>query len=87
MEAMRFGIPVIAPAVGGIPEMVTEDVGFLYAPERGADGVREALERLAALPRESAESMREAARIRWNAHYCSQNLLPELFPGAKAVKP
>ncbi|MEG1569702.1 MAG: glycosyltransferase [Clostridia bacterium] len=80
MEAMRHGIPVIAPSVGGIPELVTEEVGFLYAPKAGADGVREALEKLAGLSRAELTGMREAARTRWNEHYCSQTLLPKLFP-------
>jgi len=83
MEAMRHGTPVIAPAVGGIPEMVTPDVGWLYDPARGADGVLEALQKLAALSREQAEAMRGAARERWNQNYCSGALLPELFPDAR----
>ena len=80
MEAMRHGIPVIAPRVGGIPELVTPDVGFLYDPERGEEGVLEALGRLAALPREKAEAMRRAAKRRWDEGYCSEALLPRLFP-------
>ena len=83
MEAMRHGTPVIAPAVGGIPELVTPDVGWLYDPARGADGVLEALQKLAALSREQAEAMRRAARERWNHNYCSGALLPELFPDAR----
>lgn len=80
MEAMRHGIPVIAPRVGGIPELVTPDVGFLYAPERGEEGVLEALNHFAALPREEAEAMRRAAKRRWDEGYCSASLLPKLFP-------
>lgn len=83
MEAMRHGTPVIAPAVGGIPELVTPDVGWLYAPEEGARGVLKALEKLASLSREQAEAMRQATRERWNKHYCSGALLPELFPDAR----
>lgn len=80
MEAMRHGIPVIAPRVGGIPELVTPDVGFLYAPEKGEEGVLEALARFAALPARS-EAMRRAAKRRWDEGYCSASLLPKLFPG------
>ncbi|MEG0271331.1 MAG: hypothetical protein RR821_13885, partial [Clostridia bacterium] len=61
-------------------ELVTDEVGFLYAPQAGADGVREALEKLAGLSRAELTGMREAARTRWNEHYCSQALLPKLFP-------
>ena len=80
MEAMRHGIPVIAPRVGGIPELVTPDVGYLYDPAEGAQGVLNALEQLASLPRERAERMRSAAKRRWDKYYCSAALLPRLFP-------
>ena len=80
MEAMRHGTPVIAPAVGGIPELVTPDVGWLYDPAEGADGVLRMLEKLASLGREETEQMRQAARQRWNEDYCSASLLPRLFP-------
>lgn len=32
-EAMSMGLPVIAPAVGGIPEMVTSTMGILVPTE------------------------------------------------------
>lgn len=34
MEAMSFGIPIVAPRVGGIPEMIDESCGILF-PEGG----------------------------------------------------
>lgn len=79
MEAMRHGIPVIAPMVGGIPELVTPETGFLYDPQAGADGVLEALRRFSSLEKGEAERMRDAAKRRWDEHYCSMALLPELF--------
>ena len=82
MEAMRHGTPVIAPAVGGIPELVTPEVGWLYEPAEGAQGVLRALEKLAALSREEAEAMRQRTREHWNEHYCSSALLGRLFPDA-----
>lgn len=82
MEAMRHGIPVIAPRVGGIPELVTPETGFLYDPEEGADGVLKALRRFASLKREEAEHMRDEAKKRWDEHYCGMALLPRLFPEA-----
>lgn len=80
MEAMRHGIPVIAPRVGGIPELVTPEVGFLYDPQKGAEGLLEMLNHLAALPDGDAQRMRAAAKERWDEHYCSEMLLPRLFP-------
>lgn len=80
MEAMRHGTPAIAPAVGGLPELVTPDVGWLYQPEEGAQGVLNALETLAAFTQEEAEAMRARVRESWNERYCSASLLPKLFP-------
>ena len=80
MEAMRHGTPVIAPAVGGIPELVAPQVGWLYQPEEGAQGVLHALETLASFTQEQAEAMRQQVREYWNEHCCSSALLPQLFP-------
>lgn len=80
MEAMRFGIPVIAPRVGGIPELVAEDTGILYNPEEGAEGVRAALEAFAALPPDKVRAMRQAAAEHWERKCRSDALLPLVFP-------
>ncbi|MEG0900715.1 MAG: glycosyltransferase, partial [Clostridia bacterium] len=83
MEAMRCGVPAIAPAVGGIPELVTPGTGILYAPERGADGLREALEQLCSMSLAQTREMRENAKMRWERSCASRALLPKLFPEAK----
>jgi len=80
MEAMRHGTPVIAPAVGGIPELVKPEVGWLYDPAEGPQGVLRALETLASFTQEEAENMRQQVRQYWNEHCCSSALLPQLFP-------
>ena len=82
MEAMRAGIPVIAPAVGGIPELVDDRIGRLYSPEGGAEAVLAALTALAGLPRKEAEALRAAAQSRWNERCRSDLLLARLFPEA-----
>lgn len=86
MEAMRHGTLVIAPRVGGIPELVTPEAGWLYDPAEGAQGVLKALEALAALPQEQAEARRQATREYWNEHCCSWTLLPQLFPNERPVR-
>ena len=82
MEAMRWGVPVIAPAVGGIPELVTKDIGFLYQPEEGAGGVVKRLEAMVSLTEEETERMRRSAWEHWKRCCCSSALLPALFPEA-----
>lgn len=83
MEAMRAGIRVVAPRVGGIPELVNESFGRLYAPEGGAKAVLEALTAMAELPLSATLAMREAAQNCWNTRWRSEALLDALFPEAK----
>ena len=80
MEAMRVGLPVIAPALGGLPELVTAETGILYPPEEGAQAVLYALTAMANLPKPRAQAMRQAAQTRWNEHCRSAVLLAKLFP-------
>ena len=82
MEAMRAGLPIVAPAVGGIPELVDEAVGCAYAPEGGAEAVAAALQTIAGQTAEQAEAMRAAAQARWNERCRSDRLLETLFPDA-----
>jgi len=64
MEAQSCGIPVLAPAVGGIPEVVDETNGFLLDTNPRAEDVAAAL--LAALDDPARLGrMRTAARRRW----------------------
>ncbi|HSL72358.1 MAG TPA: glycosyltransferase [Longimicrobiales bacterium] len=50
MEAMASGLPVIASALSGIPELVEDGVTGLLVPPRDAAALAAALERLAADP-------------------------------------
>lgn len=43
MEAMSFGIPAIAPGIGGIPELVTKENGWLLSPSPNTAEIAEAL--------------------------------------------
>ena len=47
LEAMAFGIPVIAPPAGGPAELITDDVQGYLVDSRNADALRAAVERLA----------------------------------------
>jgi glycosyltransferase involved in cell wall biosynthesis len=69
LEAMASGRPVVATAVGGVPELVTDgEDGLLVAPDDGA--VAEALLRLLRDPAEAArlgkEARRTAERYEWS---------------------
>lgn len=83
MEAMRFGIPVIAPTVGGIPELVDDEVGILVEAQDGSDAVRAALMQFAAWQEERVLQARQAARERWKQRCELEPLLERLFATKK----
>ena len=80
MEAMRAGLPTVAPAVGGIPELVDAQTGVLFAPGGGAPAILQALQSIAQLPKAAAQAMRQAAQTRWNERCRADSLLQTLFP-------
>lgn len=43
MEAMSFGVPVIAPSVGGIPEIVTQENGWILSSNPTNQEIAEAI--------------------------------------------
>ena len=68
MEAAACGVPVVATAVGGVPELVADGVTGLLAPSGDAAGVAHALDRLLG-DRALAARMGAAARERALARF------------------
>ena len=64
VEAMGYGLPVIAFASGGVPEVVDDEVnGFLYH-ELSADSLLSALRKFKSLHKGAQEDMRRHARAK-----------------------
>jgi len=61
LEAMSFGLPVIATPVGGVPEIVTHERDGLLVPPGDIDALAAAIARLASEP-ELRERLGRAAR-------------------------
>ncbi len=80
MEAMHAGIPVVAPAVGGIPELVDPEIGFLYPKDGNAEDVCKALTAVYEKSEAEARRMSGLAQAHWNERCLLSNLLPDLFP-------
>ena len=68
MEAESCGIPVIATAVGGTPELVSDATGILLPEHPAPRDIAKAVDRLAADPG-GARAMRSAGRENWERNY------------------
>lgn len=65
LEAMSYGMPVISTCVGGIPEIVTEDVNGILVHPGDKDALRKAILKLAEdkiLQQQMGEEAKKAAR-------------------------
>lgn len=73
MEAMSFGIPVIATNVGGNGELVNDECGFLLPSNITAQELAEKLKTAAELPEEVYEKKRREARNVWEKLSSAEN--------------
>jgi glycosyltransferase involved in cell wall biosynthesis len=62
LEAMAFGVPVVATAVGGIPEIVTNGETALLVPAHDSAAMAAALERLISDPAAAANLAAQARK-------------------------
>ena len=69
MEAMSYGIPAIAPAVGGIAELVNQGNGWLLAAQPDVDEIAAAL---SVVSHYKSERTRQAARQTISENYNSE---------------
>ncbi len=65
MEAMSFGIPILATDVGGVSELVDNDVGGLLDAHVTIEELRNSLGKLLGLLPEERKVLRDKARDRW----------------------
>jgi colanic acid/amylovoran biosynthesis glycosyltransferase len=70
MEAISFGIPVLATAVGGTPEIVKDKYnGFLLPADSTPEMVAEIIKRFYFLPEKETLEMRENAFKTWDKEF------------------
>lgn len=69
MEALSFGIPVIAPAVGGIPEIINPEHGYLLSAASEPQEIVTALNHYHQLSVEKQDTLREEARRFWKKNF------------------
>ena len=88
MEAYSMGVPVMATAVGGIPEMLADgQSGFLLPPDPTPTDVAAALERFMSLSETERERLSQNALACWQAHFNAvanaENLMRTLCRGQR----
>jgi len=69
MEAISFGIPVIATNVGGVPEIVNNETGILLDPDNCVEELENALRRFASMAVSEKEALRKSCRKYWENNY------------------
>jgi glycosyltransferase involved in cell wall biosynthesis len=77
LEAMAAGLPIVATAVGGVPEMVTNEREALLVENRNAPALARAIERLSGAPSLGEQLGREArskSKLYSPAAYCESLL-------------
>lgn len=75
MEAQSFGVPVVATAVGGVPEIVSPATGVLLPSDAEPDDFASAMKSFVP-PSDRTACMREAAREQWLARYRADENFP-----------
>ncbi|MBZ8177037.1 glycosyltransferase [Corynebacterium sp. 3HC-13] len=69
MEALSFGVPVMATAVGGNVEIVNDDNGILLPANPGPSLIADALEKFASLNHKGKDSYRRNALNSWEKNW------------------
>ena len=69
MEALSHGIPVIAPDVGAIRELVTMESGLLLSDNPSEADFAQAIESIRSLPDEDYQKLRRGARHTWETKF------------------
>ena len=69
MEAIAYGIPVVATDVGGVSEIIDEKHGLLIAPDAKAEELMKELEKFIERYKCDAENMRISAYEFWKSRF------------------
>jgi len=88
IEAMAAAVPIIATAIGGVPEMIRDgESGVLIGPPPGPEGLARALEPLLERP-DLRRRLGDAGRRRFEERFTIEHWLERLLPVyAEAMSP
>ena len=72
MEAISFGIPVIATNVGGVSEIVNKDTGILIDPDNCVDELINAIYHVSSMTYNEKIKLRKSCRENWEKNYMAE---------------
>ncbi|MFZ6011353.1 MAG: glycosyltransferase [Bacteroidota bacterium] len=72
MEAQSFGIPILAPDVGGVGEIVSPENGRLFSANASASEIAGAIQSILSLPPTIYQALRTHAFRNWESRYNAQ---------------
>jgi glycosyltransferase involved in cell wall biosynthesis len=86
MEAISFGIPTIATNVGGVSEMVHDNInGFLLPANCTAEQIAQTLERLYTLSPDKKSTMRQQAFETWDKEFNAERNYAKFIEALNAL--
>lgn len=70
MEAISFGIPVVATKVGGVKEIVHDDYnGYLLEKDFGIETLEKSIRKIINMPKREYSELRQKSRQQWNDRF------------------
>jgi glycosyltransferase involved in cell wall biosynthesis len=85
LEAMRASLPIIATAVGGIPEAIRDERESLLVPPRTPQLLKTAIGRLLSNPKE-AQALGKAARLRFETMFSLEKMHADFVAAVIATR-
>lgn len=80
MEALSFGLPVLATSAGGIQDAVTHGLnGFLLNNNASAESIAEEILRITNIPKAEYAALRNNARLSWQQNYNAAVNFPKFY--------
>jgi glycosyltransferase involved in cell wall biosynthesis len=86
MEAQSFGIPIVAPAVGGIPEIVSSETGRLFPVDASPADIAGVITSVLMLDQEAVTAMRGNAFRNWSLKYNAERNFPTFVAEIAGLK-
>lgn len=79
MEAIAYGVPVVATDVGGVCEIIEDEHGLLIGADDNADTIKCALEQFIKKYQQNAIVKRDAAFSFWESHFDAKKNYEKFF--------